>query len=241
MTDFSNPGPAAELAVEMISAGASADACKGPQEDTLLDLALPPEAMRRSFARLEQEVREPGPTAEMLFDRAEDGFISALAITLVPGEWRERRRLAVVLRPFGFLATLGGERVAIVVPERFETDFASIPAWARGLISPFGRHAEPAVIHDWLYALGPKGDLYARRRADRIFRLALEKVGIGPSLRFVLHAAVRLGGKRAFGRADSMKFRELGTLDPVTPQPDIVPFRRTVAVRPVPEAPRAGS
>lgn len=236
MTDLKQTDMSPELAVEMISAGASADACKAPQEDTILDLALPKEAMRQSFARLEHEDPDPPPSAELLFQRPDNGFISALAILLVPEEMRERRRLAVVTRPFGFLATLKQERIAVVTPQRFETDFASIPAWSRWLISPFGRHAEAAVIHDWLYALGPKGDDYARHRADRIFRAALKQVGIGVMLRSVMYTAVRFGGKASFGGSDSMNFRELGSLKPIEPKPDIEPFRRTFAVKPVPEA-----
>ncbi|MEL7130665.1 MAG: DUF1353 domain-containing protein [Pseudomonadota bacterium] len=223
---------AAQMTVELISAQAACDATSGPPEDTLLDLALSPEIMRRAMSRLEDPVLEP-PTATELFGQKEDGFVSALAVSIVPGEWRERRRLAVVTRPFGFLATLGKERIAIIAPTRFETDFASIPSVARWLISPFGRHAEAAVIHDWLYALGPEGDRIARRRADRIFRIALKRVGVGFLLRTIMFLAVRVGGKRAFGRGDGLRFRSLGSLDLIDPPPAREPYLRTVASKPV--------
>jgi len=124
---------------------------------------------------------------------------------------------------------LGKERIAIVAPARFETDFASIPPIARWLISPFGRHSEAAVIHDWLYALGPRGDKKARYRADRIFSIALKGVGIGVFKRTVMFCAVRIGGGSAFGGREELNFRALGTLAPISPAPEREPYRRTVA------------
>ncbi|MEL7481534.1 MAG: DUF1353 domain-containing protein [Pseudomonadota bacterium] len=228
-----------ELMVELVSASASADACFAPPEATLQDLALPPEAMALSVARAKSPEIAGIPNANQLFEQPADGFVSALSVVLIPGEWREKRRLAVVMRPFGYLAHLGKARVAIVVPSRFETDFASIPPWARWLISPFGRHSEAAVVHDWLYALGPTRDRRRRKEADRIFRRALRDVGIGFLLRNIMYRAVRFGGARAFGRLQEVRFRELSTLKRVTPQPNLEPFQRTYAFKPAPAASRA--
>src|SRR5437764_1311818 len=39
----------------------------------------------------------------------------------------------------------------ITVPAGFVTDFASVPWYARWLISVLGRHSIPAIVHDYLY------------------------------------------------------------------------------------------
>lgn len=227
------------LTVEMVSACAAADATAVTPEETLQDLALPADAMKGAMAYIGQDTHTVIPSAEQLFDEAEAGFVSALAVVLVPGEWREKRRLAVVARPFGFVTRLGKSRLAIIAPARFETDFASIPPFARWLISPFGRHAEAAVIHDWLYAIGPHGDKAARRRADRVFRTALKGVGIGFLLRTIMFVSVRIGGGSAFGVSNELRFRALGTLEPINPAPVRDPYLRTVAIRPVQKASHA--
>lgn len=179
--------------------------------------------------------------ADLLLQLAEDGFVSALAIVLIPGEYRQkRRRIAAVAQPMGFVTKVkrwlpGGrpERVAVLVPPRYVTDFASIPNWAHAVIHPFGRHAEAAVVHDWLYTLGPSGDARARLRADRTFCVALKLLGVGPLKRFAMFAAVRLGGSRAFGSPEEFDFRRLNDLRPVDPKPNREPYQRTFSAQPV--------
>ena len=38
-----------------------------------------------------------------------------------------------------------------LVSSGFETDFASIPRWARWLIPTIGKHNIAALLHDWMY------------------------------------------------------------------------------------------
>lgn len=220
--------------VELISAGAACQASSDAISDTLQDLGLPASAMQAASAQFEG----PDPfgvaslDASALLEREEDGFVSALAVILVPGVWRENRRVAAVARPFAFVTTLRKrERVAVVAQIRFETDFASIPWWARWLISPFGRHAEAAVIHDWLYAIGEPGNRIERRRADDAFREALKMLRVSFLLRSILHRSVRIAGARGFGRPDSFTFRHLSDLSVVERPSDKTPFLRTVAVK----------
>ncbi len=181
------------------------------------------------------------PDASALLERPEDGFVSALSIVLIPSELREGRRVAAIARPFGFVKTLGQIRVAVVAPARYETDFASIPPFARWLISPFGRHAEAAVIHDWLYAIGEPGDRQARKTADRAFRMALRSVRVGFFVRSIMHWSVRLAGGGSFGQPSEFRFRRLGDLSLIEPPPDRMPYLRTVAVKSVPKRKRRGS
>jgi len=203
--------------VRSISAMAACRSSSDPVEKTLEDIHADPETQARVMAGLGGqafELTRDIPDASVFIDRPEDGFIDALAIIVVPGAFREARRIAVV------------------APERYVTDFASIPAWARWAIAPFGRHSEAAVIHDWLYALGSKKDRAARKRADDIFRLALRNLGVGIIRRNLMHRAVRFGGKKAYGDTSEMNFRRLDDLAPIVPPPEKVPFQPTVFFRP---------
>ncbi|MEM6626331.1 MAG: DUF1353 domain-containing protein [Pseudomonadota bacterium] len=171
-------------------------------------------------------------TAADLMQLPRDGFFSALSVILIPGELRaNRRRLAAVSRPFAFVTKVGKERLAVIAPPRYVTDFASIPNWATVFISPFGKHAEAAVIHDWLYAIGDVGDSKGRRRADRAFSIALKKLDVKPLRRCFMYLAVRLGGGAAYGTAGEFNFRRLKDLTPLNPPPLRKPLLRTVAVQ----------
>jgi hypothetical protein len=221
--------------VRSISATAACRASSDPVEKTLEDIHADPETQARVMAGLGGqafELTRDIPDASVFIDRPADGFIDALAIIVVPGAFREARRIAVILRPFAFVQTVAKGRIAVVAPQRYVTDFASIPAWARWAIAPFGRHAEAAVIHDWLYALGGKKDRAARKRADDIFRLALGNLGVGIIRRNLMHRAVRFGGKKAFGNESEMNFRRLDDLAPIVPPPEKAPFQPTVFFRP---------
>jgi hypothetical protein len=95
----------------------------------------------------------------------------------------------------------GGEPLAqrcvmlVVVPAGFVTDFASIPRLFWTLVGhPAGRYAQAAVLHDFLYSSRavPRGE------ADRIFREAMQVLGVPAWQRWAIWAGVRLGGRLAF-------------------------------------------
>ena len=79
--------------------------------------------------------------------------------------------------------------VLVVVPDRFETDLASIPRIARLLIPKNDRHRAPAVVHDYLCRV----DDFSRKIADRIFLEAMGLVGVKWSRRTAMYLAVRIG------------------------------------------------
>ncbi|MEM1138699.1 MAG: DUF1353 domain-containing protein [Pseudomonadota bacterium] len=175
-----------------------------------------------------REARDPAePTSGLAvtetvcsaLDDPADGFRGALAVLVIPGERRQGRRLGSVLRPFIYTQTTGRWRFAVLVPPDYETDFASIPWGVRWLIAPFGAHAEPAVVHDWLYSIGEPGSALERRLADRIFSRAMRSVGVNPVQRCLMFWTVRLFGRGAFGRSEELRFRDGVTLDP---RPDVV-------------------
>ena len=130
---------------------------------------------------------------------------------------REGRRIAVLLDDWLYCYPETGEVFA--VPRGYETDFASIPRGAHIAVNPFGNHAEAAVIHDWLYAVGETGQ---RKKADNIFRFAMKEQSVNRIKRNVMHRAVRMAGADAYGREDEWRFRSPRTLGPL-PEP---PFER---------------
>jgi len=171
-------------------------------------------ASARAKALSPEEVEALGKTVCDALDGDRINFMSPLTIAVVPKAAREGRRLSVILKPFIYMQRKKKRSFAVLAPPEYETDFASIPAGARWLIAPFGKHAEAAVIHDWLYVIGNAGDEYERRHADMIFREAMKYLGVNFFLRWIMYLTVRLGGKRAFGRADELRFRNLESLEP---------------------------
>lgn len=166
--------------------------------------------------------------AEILFDENREGPITSLAIILIPDENRQNRRVAALAATFGFVAHLSKrKKIAVAAPQGYVTDFASIPGFAQWMISPFGKHSEAAVVHDWLYTLGTKGDRKGRKLADRTFKRALKIVGVGWFRRNIMYLAVRIGGGSGYGLESDYDFRDLERLKPRDPLPDRKAFAVT--------------
>jgi hypothetical protein len=187
-----------------------------------------------------QDARAAQEGAKTLFDIRDDGFVSALAIMLVPRVLKEgSRRVAAVAQPFGFVCKIANrERLAVVVPAGYVTDFASIPRAVHFIISPFGKHAEAAVVHDWLYALGTPKDGKSRRTADKAFVKALRLLEVNFFKRQIMYWAVRLGGGGGYGLADDFVFRNLEDLTVIDPLPAREPFMTSFALHVSPKETR---
>ena len=86
----------------------------------------------------------------------------------------------------------------IVVPIGFETDFASVKGWILlpGLVPRVGILREAAVVHDWLYQTGAKG--MSRKDADKIFRRAMQDLGVYWWRVRLAYRAVRIGGRSSW-------------------------------------------
>ena len=82
------------------------------------------------------------------------------------------------------------------VPRGFVTDFASIPAAARGILEPYGRYGRAAVVHDYLYWKNEP----PREKADRAFKELMESSGTPAALRGTMYQAVRDFGKASWDR-----------------------------------------
>lgn len=98
-----------------------------------------------------------------------------------------------LLHRFIYVAPNGGE---IIVPQWFDTDFASIPRGFRWLFTGHDATRKPAVIHDYLYNKG----IGTRLDADRLFRLCMKESGVPGWKRHLAYAAVRLSGGFTWGK-----------------------------------------
>jgi hypothetical protein len=177
--------------------------------------------------------------AEILFEENKEGPITSLAIILIPDENRENRRVAALAATFGFVAHLSKRRkIAVAAPQGYVTDFASIPGFVQWMISPFGKHSEAAVVHDWLYTLGTRGDKKGRRLADLTFKRALKIVGVGWFRRNMMFMAVRVGGASGYGLESDYDFRDLERLKRRDPLPDRKSFAVTWKEAEIPKPPK---
>lgn len=151
--------------------------------------------------------------------------IAALRIAVDLEGRRQGRRVAVLIDDWLYCYPMTGE--VFLVPRGYETDFASIPPAARWAISPFGNHAEAAVIHDWLYAVGEREK---RLEADQIFRYAMKEANVNIVRRNLMYEAVRRGGESAYGAFQEWRFRDHRTLALLDEPPFARPERAAVEV-----------
>jgi len=83
-----------------------------------------------------------------------------------------------------------GAKLAVIVPEEFETDFASTPRILWPIFPPTGKYTAAAVVHDYLYRRGA----VQRVVADAVFLAAMKELGVARWRRGIMYAAVRLFG-----------------------------------------------
>jgi hypothetical protein len=96
----------------------------------------------------------------------------------------------VVVKEFSFCGSVRGNRIRIVVPPKFITDFASIPRPFWIFAPPWGMYGWGAVLHDFMYWDQSR----ARRSADSILLQAMKRAGVVFWKAFLIYAAVRLFG-----------------------------------------------
>lgn len=131
-------------------------------------------------------------------------FPSELKISPMRGEnWEYRRLLA------DYTYRMSPDARRIIVPAGFSTDYASIPRIFRPWIPTWGRYGPAAIVHDYLYDRGgqikipdPKASTQSvrntRKRADKIFLIAMQQLNVGWIKRHVMYRAVRLFGSSAY-------------------------------------------
>ncbi len=100
------------------------------------------------------------------------------------------RTLAVTHGVLRYRGDVGGRAVDVLVPDAFETDFASVPRLLWWLVPPLGRYAKATVIHDYLYVTGE----LSRALADKVLYQAMLDLRVNVWLARIIHAAVRAWG-----------------------------------------------
>lgn len=95
-----------------------------------------------------------------------------------------------IVEPFEYHIGKYPSRKVITVPEDFVTDFASIPRVFWPILSPLDEYAKAAVLHDYMYVMGP----YERLRCEEIFLEAMTVLGVPEWKKKCVYRAVYLCG-----------------------------------------------
>ena len=121
--------------------------------------------------------------------RERNSFKTPLVVECMPSGKRFR-----LFKQFTYHNEKSG--VNIIVPAGFETDFASIPRFARILIPKLGRWNKAAVLHDWLYSKSAYQypNIVPRKLPDLIFLDGMKDLGVVKWKRTLMYWAVRLFG-----------------------------------------------
>lgn len=83
------------------------------------------------------------------------------------------------------------------IEEGFETDFASIPWWARSFVPVIGRHIQPAIVHDKTYEAiirSQTGQIMTKLEADTLFLEGMVHLNVNFARRNIMYRSVRIGG-----------------------------------------------
>lgn len=61
------------------------------------------------------------------------------------------------------------DKTSFTIEKGFESDLASVPRLLWWIFPPFGKYAEPSVVHDWFY----KYKKLPKKKADRLFLIMM--------------------------------------------------------------------
>lgn len=118
-------------------------------------------------------------------------FTTDLVVRVTDRQTRGRT-IFVVMDPFQYaVGSLDTPTEVIDIASGYETDFVSIPRWARLFINNVHR-AKAAVVHDFLLSEIDNGGTREPKAADRILREALGVLGAGIVERNLYYYSVRL-------------------------------------------------
>lgn len=82
------------------------------------------------------------------------------------------------------------------VPEGYTTDFASVPRFIWWLVPTYGNYTAATVLHDWLITdMLPYNKTIAAspQHIDKVFREAMQSLGVSLPRRWLMWAGVRWG------------------------------------------------
>lgn len=139
----------------------------------------------------------------------------------------------VILRGFVYQAGTGPDRVEVVVPIGFVTDFASIPRILWNLLPPTGgTYGKAAVIHDYMYRFpthAPGKPAWTRTDCDLTLRHGMDALGVNRLTRWAIYTGVRLGGWVPWGkyRAEEQRRVEDHDIQPLILEPPAISAKDT--------------
>lgn len=124
---------------------------------------------------------------------------------LTPAECRVRKSNVQLWRLRDAYSVVVPGRGTLTVPRGFVTDLGSVPWFAQSYVGTEHPALNPAaLVHDYGYA--EEGDIFhgraplTREEVDDLFRDILVACGMRPSQAWVLHRAVRVGGRSHWGK-----------------------------------------
>lgn len=123
----------------------------------------------------------------------------------------------VVKKEFRYYVDGDKEKV-VIVPRGFLTDGATVPRLFWGIIPPWGKYGQAVVLHDYLCEFGGfwnygQWETLRREDTDRIFRSALEELGVGSFTRNLMYGAVSLFTKFAKFRGTPKHYKTKRVLE----------------------------
>jgi hypothetical protein len=87
-----------------------------------------------------------------------------------------------------------GSAGIVIVPDGFETDFASVPAIVTNIFPRWGDYGLASIVHDWLYW----NQAQSRQVADNTFLEAMTALNVSAWKRQTLYRSVRMFGQSAW-------------------------------------------
>jgi len=134
------------------------------------------------------------------------------------------RPIRVITKPFEYHLGKFGSGNKVTIPLGYCSDGASVPRPLRWFLEPWGKYAQAAIVHDFLYSTWQR----PRKEADLIFREAIEIITEdtyggsessydtpdyskrGKLVAFFAYWGVRIGGKFGYsnGRENYLKRAE---------------------------------
>jgi hypothetical protein len=140
-------------------------------------------------------------------------FLSPLSVTEI--QRGDGLALWSLNKPFYCYVDNDGQKVEIIIPAEFITDFASVPRLPFAYLLYGGIGNRAGVVHDALYSAWKRIQVFTlidnvkvdyevtRSWADEVLRSALQECGVGFFARNMMYSAVRLAGWK-FYKKDSL-------------------------------------
>ena len=140
------------------------------------------------------------------------------------------RPIRVITKPFEYHIGEFGSGNMVSIPLGYCSDGASVPRVLRWLLEPWGKYAQAAIVHDFLYNTWER----PRKEADQIFREAIEIITEdvngtsessfetpdftkrGKMVAFFAYWGVRIGGKFGYSNGrENYRIRASRAIDKV--------------------------